>query len=140
YGLASVCAKLGDVDGAIAMLRSVVSALPELAEARYNLGVNLSNRYKGSPGLKQKQDVDEAVAQLEFAVRLAPREPTYRLALGQLRADTQHLAEGIEHLTAAAALAHDDPEYAYTLGLALRLKGEQDAAEAQLRAAIARNP
>jgi hypothetical protein len=64
-------------DGAIVMLRSVVEMLPQVAEAHYNLGLNLWNRYKAATGLKQHEDLEEAVRQLKAASRLAPREPNF---------------------------------------------------------------
>jgi tetratricopeptide (TPR) repeat protein len=143
YGLSSVCAKLGDLDGAIALLRQIVAALPDLAEARYNLGVNLWNRYKKSTGLRRTQDLDAALEELKVAVRLAPAQPTFHVALGQLLADRQQLHPALESLRKALELspAHPaDPMYSYDLGLVLRLAGDLEGAEAQFRAALKTTP
>jgi Flp pilus assembly protein TadD len=120
YGLSSVCARIGDLDGAIVLLRAIVQVLPEVAEPHYNLGVDLWNRYKGSPGLKHNEDLDAALHELRTAVRLEPRDPTFREALGQLLADMQDLPGAIDALTAAVDAAPGNPEYAYQLGLVLR--------------------
>src|SRR5206468_3120662 len=110
YGLSSVCARIGDLDGAIVLLRAIVAALPQVAEPHHNLGVDLWNRYKASPGLKHNEDLDAAVQELRTAVRLEPREPKFREALGQLLADMQDLAGAVDELTAALQAAPDDPD------------------------------
>src|SRR5262249_7949115 len=140
FGLSIACAKVGDRDGAIALLRQVIAARPQLAEAHYNLGLHLWQRFKASVGQKQTKDLDEAVAELTTAVHLDASEPRAWSALGQLLVDRQDLTAAIENLRRAATLARDDPEYAYNLGLALRLTGDVDGAEDALRAALRRNP
>lgn len=143
YGLASVCAKLDDLDGAIALLRQIVAALPDLAEARYNLGLHVWNRYKKSTGLRRTEDLDAALEELKAAVRLAPAVPNFHAALGQLLVDRQLLQPALESLRKAVDLSPAtpaDPMYSYDLGLALRLAGDLDGAEAQLRAALKKTP
>ena len=144
YERASSCASAGDVDGAIAELRQIVDAAPSFAAARYQLGVNLWNRFKRPAGGRQKQDLDDGIAQLTRAVEIESSQPLYHLVLGQLLAEQQRLGPAIEHLRRALALASagtvDPAEYPYNLGLALRLNGDLDEAEAQFRAALARNP
>lgn len=157
YDRATGCASSGDVDGAIAELRRIVDAAPMFAAARYQLGVNLWNRFKRPVGGRQKQDLDDGIAQLTRAVEIEPSQPLFHLVLGQLLAEQQRLAPAIDHLRRALALASvatsalpaapaavigavDPAEYPYNLGLALRLSGDLDEAETQFRAAIARNP
>ena len=60
--------------------------------------------------------------------------------LGQLLAEQQRFPPALDHLRRATRLDSDNPEYPYTLGLALRLHGDLDAADAQFRAALAKNP
>jgi tetratricopeptide (TPR) repeat protein len=139
YGLSSVCAKIGDLNGAIALLRQVIEAMPDFGEPRYNLGLDLWNRYRNAAGFRQKSDLDEAIDALKAASRLEPRDPKSHAALGQLLAETQNLDPAIEHLRTAVDLAPADAEHSYNLGLALRLKGDLDAAERQFRAATQRN-
>jgi len=143
YGLSSVSAKLGDLDGAIALLRQIVAALPDLAEARYNLGLNLWNRYKKSTGLRRTEDLDAALDELRAAIRLAPAVPNFHAALGQLLVDRQQLQPAVESLRKAVELSPanpSDPMYSYDLGLALRLAGDLDGAEAQFRASLKKTP
>jgi protein O-GlcNAc transferase len=135
-----VCAKTGDIGGAIMVLRQIIDALPQFAEARYNLGLNLWSRYKHSEGIRQKQDLDDAAAALRAAIQLEPRDPRFHIAFGQLLAETQDLGGAVERLRTAVELAPDAAENAYNLGLALRLKGDLGAAEAQLRTAIRKDP
>lgn len=73
-------------------------------------------------------------------MELGPARARSRLALGQLLAERQRVDEAVEQIRQAAKLAGPDPAYAYDLGLALRLQGDLDGAEAQLRAAVAGNP
>jgi tetratricopeptide (TPR) repeat protein len=170
YARATGCASSGDVDGAIAELRQIVDDAPTFAAARYQLGVNLWTRFKQPIGGRQQQDLDDAVTQLTGAVEIEPAQPLYHLVLGQLLAEQQRLPPAIEHLKRALALASnvtpgassgstatvsgntpaaasstpvgvvDLAEYPYNLGLALRLNGDLAEAEAQFRAALARNP
>ncbi len=64
YDRANGCASAGDVDGAIAELRRIVDAARSFAAARYQLGVNLWTRFKRPIGGRQKQDLDDGIAQL----------------------------------------------------------------------------
>jgi tetratricopeptide (TPR) repeat protein len=139
YGLSVVSAKLGDLDGTIRLLREVTDRAPGLSDAHYDVGVYLWTRYRGSRGPRRPADLDEAEAALRKAVALDGTRAKYRLALGQLLAERQRLDEAVGELRQAAALARD-PAYAYDLGLALRMQGDLDGAEAQLRAAIAGDP
>ena len=143
YGLSSVCAKLGDLDGAIAQLRQIVAVLPDVAEARYNLGLNLWNRYRKSTGPRRSEELDAALEELKAAVRLAPAAPHFHAALGQLLVDRQQLQPALDSLRKAVELSPSnptDPMYSYDLGLALRLAGDLDGAEAQFRAALKKTP
>jgi tetratricopeptide (TPR) repeat protein len=53
YGLSwRFLRKIGDLEGAIRLLREVIKAAPNFGEAHYNLGLNLWNKYKSSMGLR----------------------------------------------------------------------------------------
>jgi protein O-GlcNAc transferase len=136
YGLSTVCTKVGDLDGAIVLLRRITSRAPAFAEARYNLGLNLWNRFKASARPGVASDLDAAESELKEAVRLDPAQAPYHSALGQLLAERETYAGAIEHLRQAVALAPGDAEHAYNLGLALRLHGDLEGAEAQFRRAL----
>ena len=140
YGLSAICAKLGDLDGAIHLLREVIKAAPNFGEAHYNLGLNLWNKYKRSTGLRQKSDLDEALEELRTASQVAPKQPKIHFALGQILADRGDLAPAVENLQNAVDLDPANPEYHYNLGLALRLKGDMEPATAQFREALKLNP
>ena len=84
YGLSAICAKIGDLEGAIRLLREVIKAAPDFGEAHYNLGLNLWNKYKTSMGLRQKADLDDAQDELKIASQLQPRQPAIYFALGQV--------------------------------------------------------
>jgi tetratricopeptide (TPR) repeat protein len=70
------------------------------------------------------------------ARRLDPRNPKIYLALGQILADKQNFAAAVEYLRRAETLDPTNAEYAYTLGLVLRLDGKFDDAAAQFHEAI----
>src|SRR6202011_1745489 len=110
-----ICARLGDRDGAILMLRAVVAAVPSFGEARFNLALNLWNRYKSATGLRQKTDLDEAVGQLTAAVQLDSRQPKTHFALGQILADKGDLAGAAGSMLKAVSAAPANFEYRYNL-------------------------
>src|SRR6185503_4628673 len=56
-GLAGLCAALGDLDGAVTLMRRVVAAQPANATARYDLAVNLWNRHQTGTGLPRRTDL-----------------------------------------------------------------------------------
>jgi tetratricopeptide (TPR) repeat protein len=140
YSLSAVCAELGDLDGAIRLLREVIKAAPDFGEAHYNLGLNLWNKYKSSMGRRQKSDLDDAQKELKAASQLQPRQPAIYFALGQVMADRGDLVSAVENLQKAVELNATNPEYHYNLGFALRLKGDMELAGAQFREAIRLNP
>jgi tetratricopeptide (TPR) repeat protein len=139
-GLSGVCASLGDLDGAVRLLVRVVEKRPSDPEARYNLGLNLWNRYRAAAGPPPRGDLEQAARELAEAERLAPGQARIHAALGQVLAEQQSLAAAATSLRRAVALAPGDATHAYDLGLVLRRQGDLDAAEAQLRAAIALDP
>ena len=98
------------------------------------------NKYKSSAGLRQKNDLDEALEELKTASQLAPKQPRIYFALGQILADRGDLAPAAENLQRAGELDPANPEYHYNLGLALRLKGDMEAAGAQFREALKLDP
>jgi tetratricopeptide (TPR) repeat protein len=139
-GLSGVCASLGDLEGAVRMLKRVVENRSSYAEARYNLGLNLWNRYRTAAGPPRKSDLEEAVRELEEARRLAPAQARIHATLGQLLTERQSLDAAVASLKRAVELAPGDATHAYDLGLALRRQGNLDAAEAQFRVTLAADP
>jgi tetratricopeptide (TPR) repeat protein len=139
-GLSGVCASLGDLDGAVGLLARVVEKRPSDPEARYNLGLNLWNRYRAAAGPPPRSDLEGAARELAEAGRLAPGQARIHAALGQVLAEQQSLAAAAASLRRAVELAPGDATHAYDLGLVLRRQGDLAAAEARLRAAIALDP
>ena len=136
-GLSGLCVGLGDLDGAIEMLRRVVAAQPALSRARYDLAVNLWNRHRagGSP----RGALADAARELREAARAAPADPAVHALLGQVLAEQQSLGAAAESLRRAAELAPEDAAHAYDLGLVLRRQGDLEGAEVRFRAALARD-
>jgi tetratricopeptide (TPR) repeat protein len=138
-GAAAACAAAGDFDGAVDTLRKNVDRGPATPELRYQLAVTLWNRYQRA-ARRQKTDLDDAIAALSRAVEEDGGQPHFHLVLGQLLAEQERFAPAVVHLERARALAPADTEYPYNLGLALRLQGNLDGAEAQFRSALAITP
>ena len=113
-----------------------MTALPDLAEAHYNLGVNLWNRYKAAPGAPRAQDLDEARAELGRAVALAPSQPRFHAALGQVLA-TGRISRTPSPRSGRRWRWSRSVPMRVDLGLAMRLAGDFDGAESQLRSAVA---
>ena len=140
YGLSSACAHPGDLEGAIVLLRGILSGVPAFAEAHYNLGLYLWRRSRRRGGAPDAGDLDAAVDEAAAAVRLVPSQADFHAALGQMLADKQDITGAVGALRQARALDAANPEHAYNLGLALRVSGNLERAEAQLRAALRGNP
>ena len=90
-------------------------AAPTFAAARYQLGVNLWNRFKRPIGGRQKQDLDDGIAQLTRAVEIragaAAVPPRARSASRRTAAP----GAAIDHLRRALALAPDNPRSIHTI-------------------------
>jgi tetratricopeptide (TPR) repeat protein len=136
HALARGCARLGDLDGAVRLLR----AGPRSRERPYDLGVYLWTRYRSAAGLRRAADLEEAEGALREAIRLAPSCAECHRTLGQLLADLHRLDEAVAHLERALEVSGEDPGYAYDLALGLRLRGDLEAAAARLQDVLAADP
>jgi tetratricopeptide (TPR) repeat protein len=131
YALSADCWKVGDIDGAIQLLRRVIKQNPVFAdEVHYNLGLEL----------KQAGKVDEATQELKTAVSLRPNSLKYHVGLCQMLTENLELDGAMQCAHEAIALAPENPEPYYDLAEALRLKGDFEGALAQLRRVIELNP
>ena len=131
YALSRICWKLGDREGAIALLRQVVKEnVPFAAEAWQNLGLEL----------RELGQLDEAAAALKSALSLAPQAAASYTALGRIQTEKNDFPSAIENLKRAVALAPEDSEGHYTLAEALRLSGDLGGAAAEFRRSIEFDP
>jgi tetratricopeptide (TPR) repeat protein len=140
YGLSEVCSKLGDRAGAIRLLRELINADPNSVEARYSLALELWRGYSESTGLRNKQDLEEAVQHLQAARQLQPQQPQVLFALGEILAEKEDLSGAVEALAKAVELAPHNPEFHYNYALALRMKGDTETAEREVRETLRLNP
>ena len=122
-------ARLGRPAEAEAALRDAIRVQPREASAHFNLGLLLAER----------QRTAEARAALGRAFELDPRNAAaaYNLAVLVAQASPKEAANLSGQ---AAALAPQDPRYAFTQAYFLEKSGEADGAERVLRALVARHP
>lgn len=120
YYRGTIRGRLGDLDGAIADLRSALQARPDLDEAALDLGV----------ALIEKGDDAAAIPPLEQAARKSVLEAHARLYLGIAQLHVGRLDVSRSNLLAAVEL---DPKLAvtgqYYLGLVDRRAGRNEDAE-----------
>jgi tetratricopeptide (TPR) repeat protein len=141
YGLSEACLKVEDIDGSIRLLREIIREKPDFAEAHYNLGIQLWQKYRDTFGLRNEDDYHEAIEDLRTAIKLQPRQTNAYVALGKVLAGNQDVSGAVKILKAAVAIAPDSAECLYNYGLGLQQQqGRPDAAEAEARRAIEKDP
>jgi tetratricopeptide (TPR) repeat protein len=89
--------------------------------------------------LEKKGQIDEAIRQLQEAIRLAPHYAHAHNNLGNALAKQGQSGEAIRHYQEAIRLYPDYAEAHYNLGLALDKQGQMDEAIRQLEEAIRLN-
>ncbi len=112
------------------LIRRAIALNPNYAEAHYSLG-NV---------LKDKWQLDEAIAAFRRAIALRPNFPDAYSNLGIALAENGQLDEAIAAFQQAIALRPTYAEAHSNLGNALREKGQLDEAIAACRRAIALQP
>ncbi len=117
-------------DDARAAARRALALDPQLAAARYQLG--LVELLAGRAG--------EAVAELEQAVAAAPDDATWQLNLGIALFQAQRLPEAVAGFRRAVALDTSRVEARLLLAQALAAADSLDAAEAEYRRVVAAEP
>jgi tetratricopeptide (TPR) repeat protein len=89
--------------------------------------------------LEVAEDLESAMEAATRAVRLAPRNAAYRLALGRISRKSGHLDRAIEELTQAEAIAPSEAEIATELGNAYLDRRELPRAVEAYQRAISRD-
>jgi tetratricopeptide (TPR) repeat protein len=82
--------------------------------------------------LLDRDRAQEAIPQLEQAVRINPNCVACHEKLGRALEATGQIEDAITHLERAVALSNQDAHLHYELGLAYRKAGLKDRAEAEL--------
>ena len=120
----------GDIETALDVLRSAIRREPSNARFRFDL----------ARVLRAAGQNEQAVEQLEAACRLDPADPRGPHMMGVLHLE-QGLVDGaMAWLGRATAAGGDDADLFADRGLAFQAQGDLDAAEADYRAALQRNP
>ena len=120
----------GDIETALDVLRSAIRREPRNARFRFDL----------ARVLRAARQNEQAVEQLEAACRLDPADPRGPHMMGVLHLE-QGLVDGaMAWLGRATAAGGDDADLFADRGLAFQAQGDLDAAEADYRAALQRNP
>jgi eukaryotic-like serine/threonine-protein kinase len=101
-------------DQAISVMRQVLAAAPNLAEARLSLGT----------ALLQTGDAKGAISELRQAVLLGPGLAEAHTALGRVLVEAGALREGMSYLKNAIGLDPDEPLAAPNLARAYALLGD----------------
>jgi tetratricopeptide (TPR) repeat protein len=120
----------GDIETALGVLRGAIRREPRNARFRFDL----------ARVLRAAGQNDQAVEQLEAACRLDPADPRGPHMMGVLHLE-QGLVDGaMAWLGRATAAGGDYADLFADRGLAFQAQGDLDAAEADYRAALQRNP
>jgi Flp pilus assembly protein TadD len=124
--LAISLAESGNVDAAIAHLRTALELKPDNAAAENNLGDNLTRLGR----------LDEALPHLQRAVALQPNYAIGHCNLATTLARLRRFEEAFPHFATAARLDPRYPQAEQNWGIALMESGESAQAFAHLRRAV----
>jgi tetratricopeptide (TPR) repeat protein len=114
--LSSLQLDAGRVDDALAVARAGLAKHPGSAALHENMGVAMAMR----------GDRDNATAELEQAIKVAPSEPMYHLTFAHWL-NAWHVRGATPHLDAALGLAKDDIGVVAAIGFEYRMAGEFDS-------------
>jgi tetratricopeptide (TPR) repeat protein len=114
--LSSLELDAGRVDDALAVLRACLAKQPGSAMLHENLGVAMAMR----------NDQNDAIAELDQAVKLAPSETMYQVTLAHWL-NTWHVRGAVPHLDAALGQAKEDVGVIAAIGFEYRMAGQFDS-------------
>jgi tetratricopeptide (TPR) repeat protein len=106
----------GRVDDALAVLRACLAKQPGSAPLHENLGVAMAMR----------SDQNNAIAEFEQAIKIAPSEPMYHLTLAHWL-NTWHVRGAVPHLDSALGAAKEDVGVIAAIGFEYRMAGQFDS-------------
>jgi Flp pilus assembly protein TadD len=127
--LANAFYERGEIDAAIERYRVALALRPN-ENARANLGI----------AYLRKGRTEEAVAELETAVRTLPRDSKSRAALGFAYETKGWLAAAVGQYEAAVSLDPDSAAYHNNLGVAYWKAGRKEKAAEHFRASVRLEP
>ncbi len=114
--LSSLELNAGRMDDALAVLRACLAKQPGSAGLHENLGVAMAMR----------NDQNDAIAEFEQAIKLAPSEPMYHFTLAHWL-NTWHVRGAAPHLDAALASSKEDVGFILAIGFEYRMASQFDA-------------
>lgn len=89
--------------------------------------------------LLHRNELKEALAFLEQAATIAPKEPRIHENLGQIYLRTDRASDAVKEFSRAVALAPHNPRYHFLLGQAYRRKGDAEQATQEFARSAALN-
>ncbi len=127
---AGCLARAGHPDEAIAKLREVIAIAPDHGDTRLDLGLLL----------RERGDLDGAIAQFLAARKILPELATYAMALGTTYGMQDRIAEAVETVEAAVSLRPTWVKARVNLGFLLARVGRPVDAATHLNAAAMLEP
>lgn len=128
--LGFVLMNAGQLDAAEPLLREAVRLVPDYATIHFNLAVLLTRR----------GDHAQAITSFAEATRLQPDKAEFELSYAVSLLALERVGEALAHFERAGRLAPDRPEIQQRVAGARAMGARLEAAIAQLRATVAREP
>src|SRR5262249_36862841 len=127
--LGSAYAENGQLEKGLQILKDLLAAQPDSADAHLQLGLLLPRR-------RQADDQQEAAKEFQVALRLDPSSEAPKLALAQTLITSQSFSEALPLLLEYTSRKAQDAQGFYALGLAYKGLHQPEAAIQSLRRAV----
>ena len=137
YRIGVLSNKLGNTEGAVQEFQAALQLNPTHAEARAAVAAFYVNR---GAAARQQHRLDEALRELQEAVKVDPGSSTTHLELGQAYEESGRLAEAVQEYQAAVNADAKNLTAQLRLGQGYNAQQQYEAAAAAFRAVLEGNP
>ena len=137
YRIGVLSNKLGNSEGAVQEFQAALQLNPNHAEARAAVAAFHVNR---GAAARQQHRLDEALRELQEAVKVDPGLSTAHLELGQAYEESGRLAEAVQEYQAAVNADAKNLTAQLRLGQGYNAQQQYEAAAAAFRAVLEGNP